>query len=266
MNLNDFKFKKKFGQNFITDENILNNIVERSNIEDNSLVIEIGCGAGALTKKLAKKAANVIGYEIDFSLKPILDDLMKNNENLKIIYDDFLKRDLLNDIDQYDYNKLYIIANLPYYITTPIINKIIESKLDLYKMVIMVQKEVGNRLNAKPSTKEYNSLSVFIDYYFDIKKLFDVSRNVFIPKPNVDSIVIELVRRDKYKVLNEELFFKLVRDSFKYKRKNLRNNLMEYNLEIINNVLNKYNCDLTVRAEQLTIEQFIDIANSLFKN
>jgi 16S rRNA (adenine1518-N6/adenine1519-N6)-dimethyltransferase len=264
MNLQDFKFKKKFGQNFIIDENILNNIVNKSNIEEDSLVIEIGCGSGALTKKLIQSAKYVIGYEIDTSLKPILDNIKSNN--LEIIYDDFLKRDILKDIEKYNYKNFYVIANLPYYITTPIISKIIESKLNIKKIVIMVQKEVGDRINAKPNKKEYNSLSIFINYYFDVKKLFDVSRNVFIPKPNVDSIVIELDRKeDKYDVIDENLFFKLVKDSFRQKRKTLKNNLKEYDFDIINEVLGKYKLPATVRAEQLSIDQFIAIANAMSK-
>jgi 16S rRNA (adenine1518-N6/adenine1519-N6)-dimethyltransferase len=262
INLNNFKFKKKFGQNFIIDENITNNIVDKSNIEEESLVIEIGCGSGALTKKLVNKAKYVVGYEIDNSLKPILDNIKA--DNLELIFDDFLKRDVLKDISKYKYKNLYIIANLPYYITTPILNKVIESKLNVKKIVTMIQKEVGDRINAKPNTKEYNSLSIFINYYFSIKKLFEVSKNVFIPKPNVDSIVIELDRKEnKYNVIDEELLFKIVRDSFKQKRKTLRNNLRDYNFYIINNVLEKHNLPSNIRAEQINIETFIEIANTL---
>lgn len=258
---NNFNFKKKFGQNFIVDKNIIHSIIQKAEIDENTLVIEIGPGAGSLTSELGKKAKNVLAYEIDESVKPILE---KNiHSNTKIIYDDFLKRNVKEDIKEYDYEKLYVVANLPYYITTPIIIKLIEDKLNIDKIVIMVQKEVGNRFKAKPNTKEYNSLSIFLNYHFNIKKILDVSRNVFIPKPNVDSIVVELTKKEKIPVKNEDIFFKLIRDSFRQKRKTLKNNLKNYDLEKIEKVLNKYNLDLSVRAESLSIEIFIDIANNL---
>ena len=144
-----------------------------------------------------------------------------------------------------------------------IINKIIDDDLGVDKIVIMVQKEVGDRFNAKPNSKEYNLLTIFLNYYFDIKKLMDVSRNCFVPKPNVDSVIIEFKSNKKYKVNNEELFLKLVRDAFKFKRKNLRNNLKRYDLEKIELALKKIDKDLTIRAESLTIEDFVLISNSL---
>ncbi len=261
---NNFNFKKNFGQNFIVDENTIDRILELSNIEKESLIIEIGPGAGSLTKKLVKKAQNVLCYEIDTTLKPILEENFKENDNLEIIYEDFLKRDVKKDLEKYTYKHLFVIANLPYYITTPIITKFIEEKIEIDKMVIMVQKEVGNRFKAKVGTKEYNSLTIFLNYYFDVKKIMDVSRNVFLPKPNVDSIVIELKRKIKKDPLkNPDLFFKLVRDSFTQKRKTLRNNLKNYDLEKIEQVLKTSGFDLNVRAEQLSIEVFEKIANDL---
>lgn len=259
---NHFNFKKKYGQNFIVDKNIIHSIIKKSEIDDETLVIEIGPGAGSLTSELGKYAKNVIAYEIDETLKPILE---KNiTPNTEVIYEDFLKRDIAEDIKKYNYKKLYVIANLPYYITTPIIIKLIETKIDFDKIVVMVQKEVGDRFKAKPKTKEYNSLSVFLSYYFNITKILDVSRNVFMPKPNVDSIVVCFTKKvDKLKVNNEELFFKLIKDSFKQKRKNLRNNLKGYDLENISKTLSKYKLDLTVRAEALPLEIFVDIANNL---
>ncbi|MEG2311610.1 MAG: rRNA adenine dimethyltransferase family protein, partial [Bacilli bacterium] len=161
---------------------------------------------------------------------------------------------------------LYVIANLPYYITTPIIMKIISANLMVDKIVIMVQKEVGNRFKALPGSKDYNSLSVFLNYYFDVKKVMDVSRNVFMPKPNVDSIVISLSKKDQVVVSDEILFFKVIRDSFKQKRKMLRNNLQEYDLDIVFAVLNKHGFDKNVRAEQLSLAVFVDIANNLKKH
>lgn len=259
---NHFNFKKKYGQNFIVDKNIIHSIIKKSEIDDETLVIEIGPGAGSLTSELGKYAKNVIAYEIDETLKPILE---KNiTPNTEVIYEDFLKRDIAEDIKKYNYKKLYVIANLPYYITTPIIIKLIDTKIDFDKIVVMVQKEVGDRFKAKPKTKEYNSLSVFLSYYFNITKILDVSRNVFMPKPNVDSIVVCFTKKvDKLKVNNEELFFKLIKDSFKQKRKNLRNNLKGYDLENISKTLSKYKLDLTVRAEALPLEIFVDIANNL---
>ena len=260
----DFKFKKKFGQNFLKDNNILNNIVSKSEVDKDTLVIEIGVGAAALTTLLSVSSKNVLAYEIDEELKPIIDDALKGINNVEIKYQDFLKSNPKEDIKKYDYKKLYVVANLPYYITTPIIEKIIEDKLGVDKIVIMVQKEVGDRFNAKVGSKEYNSLTIFLNYFFEISKLMNVSRNSFVPAPNVDSVVIEMKKRDKtYNVNNEELFFRLVRDSFKFKRKNLRNNLKNYDLEKISEVLAKNNKDLTVRAESLTIDEFIEISNSL---
>ena len=260
---NSFRFKKVFGQNFIVDKNIIDNIVDKADIDKDTLVIEIGPGAGSLTHKLCEKSKNVVCYEIDETLKDILSDNLNEYDNVEIIYKDFLKANVLDDIKKYTYKKLYVVANLPYYITTPIITKIIEDKINVEKIVVMVQKEVGDRFKAKPGSKDYSSLSIFLNYYFDISKLLDVSRNVFMPKPNVDSIVIEFRRKETIKNVNEEIFFKLIRDSFKQKRKTLRNNLKEYDLNIIEEVLKKYNMDLSVRAENISMDIFIDIANTL---
>ena len=259
-----FNLKKMYGQNFIIDENIINNIILSSNIDKDTLVIEIGPGAGSLTYKLSKYSKNVLCYEIDTTLKELLEDNLKDCNNVEIIFKDFLKANVLEDIKKYNYKKLYVVANLPYYITTPIIIKFIEEAIPVDKIVVMVQKEVGNRFKAKPNTKGYNSLSIYLNYYFDIAKLLDVSKNVFIPKPNVDSVVVEFKRREsKYKLNDEKLFFKLVKDSFTQKRKTLRNNLKGYNLEKIEQVLKKYGLDLSVRAEQLPIEIYVDISNNL---
>lgn len=264
MEANNFNFKKKFGQNFIIDDNIINAIINKSEIDGETLVIEIGVGAGALTSKLSEVAQNVLCYEIDESLKIILNTTLKDKNNIEIIYQDFLQANVLNDIKKYKYKKLYVVANLPYYITTPIIMKIIEDNLNVDKIVVMVQKEVGDRFKAKPNTKEYNSLSIFLNYHYDIKKLIDVSRNVFMPKPNVDSIVVEFSKKtNNYKVKNEDIFYKLIKDSFVQKRKTLRNNLKNYDLEKIEEILKKYKFDLSVRAEQLSIDIFVDLANNL---
>ena len=261
---NNFKFKKKFGQNFIVDENIIDNIVDGAKVDSDTTVIEIGPGAGSLTYKLSEKAEQVICYEIDTTLKEVLDATLIDCNNVYIYFKDFLKSDVINDLKSFDYKKLYVVANLPYYITTPIITKFIEDKIPVDKIVVMVQKEVGDRFKATPGTKDYNSLSIYLNYYFDVKKLLDVSKNVFMPKPNVDSVVVEFTRKkDTYKLKDDKAFFKLVRDAFVQKRKNLRNNLKSYNLEKVEEVLKKYNYDLTVRAEQLPIEVFVDISNNL---
>ena len=264
LNKENFNFKKKFGQNFIVDKNIIESIISKSNIDKDTLVIEIGPGAGSLTSELGKVAGQVIAYEIDKEVKPILEKNIE--ENTEIIYEDFLKRNVKEDLKKYNYSKIYVVANLPYYITTPIIVKLIEDKLNIDKIVVMVQKEVGDRFKAKPNSKDYNSLSIFLNYYYTVEKLLDVSRNVFIPKPNVDSIVVSFTKKEnKIKVDNEQIFFKLVRDSFKQKRKTLRNNLKGYDLEKVEEVLNKHNLNLTVRAEALPIEIFAEIANNLNK-
>ncbi len=258
----NFKFKKKFGQNFLLDDNVLNNIVNSANIDKKTLVIEIGCGAGALTRKILEHTDMVVGYEIDETLTPILSTI----EKAKILFKDFLKANVKADINEYNYDKLYVVANLPYYITTPIINKIITDNLEVDKIVVMVQKEVGDRFTSKCGTKDYSSITVFLNYFFDIRKEFIVSKNAFYPKPNVDSMIISLNKKiNKIKSNNEELFFKLVRDSFKFKRKTIRNNLKNYNLEIIEEVLKKYNMDLKTRAEEMPLDVFIDLANSLNK-
>ena len=261
---NNFKFKKKFGQNFICDENIINNIVTKSLIDKDTLVIEVGPGAGSLTSKLAAHAKNVLCFEIDEEVKDLLSENTKEFDNIQVVYQDFLNVDIKKYLKQYEYQKLYLVANLPYYITTPIIMKIIEDQINIDKIVIMVQKEVGDRFKAQPKTKEYGSLTVFLNYYFEIKKIMDVSRNVFIPKPNVDSIVVELNKTTKkYNVKDEKLFFELIKDAFKQKRKTLKNNLSKYNLEKIEKVLKQDGFSLTSRAEEIPIETFINIANEM---
>lgn len=259
-----FVFKKKYGQNFIIDENIINAIINKSAIDKETLVIEIGPGSGALTIKLAETAKNVLCYEIDTSLREILSDVLKDCKNVEIIYDDFLKRNVLLDIKKYKYNSLYVVANLPYYITTPIIVKLIEDNIDVKKIVVMVQKEVGNRFRAKPGSRDYNSLSVFLNYFYDVKKIMDVSKNVFMPKPNVDSIVVEFNKKEKnLSIKNKELFFKLIRDSFRQKRKTIKNNLKGYDLEKVEKILKKHNLSLSSRAERISTEIFAEIANYL---
>jgi len=262
--MENFKFKKSFGQNFLNDNNIIRNIVLETGIKENSLVIEIGPGSGVLTKELSKHSKYVLAYEIDTRLEEILDENLKDCHNVNIIFDDFLNRNISEDIKDYEYDNLYVVANIPYYITTPILMKIIDSKLNFLKVTIMIQKEVGDRFTASVKTKSYGSITVFLNYYFDVKKLFIVNKTCFTPKPNVDSVVISLIRKqERVKADNEELLFQVIRDAFHFKRKNLRNNLKNYNLEKIEQALKKTNKNLMNRAEELTLDEFITIANYL---
>ncbi len=264
---NEFSFKKKFGQNFIVDENTIDSIINKANIDSDTLVIEIGPGAGALTYKLSKVAKNVLCYEIDTTLEKILKSNLEGASNVDIIFDDFLKRDVKKDIEKYSYKKIYVVANLPYYVTTPIIIKLIEDDLNVSRIVVMVQKEVGDRFKANVGGKDYSSLSIFLNYYYDIKKVMDVSRNVFMPMPNVDSIVLSFDKKDvTYHLEDKDIFFKLVRDSFKQKRKTIKNNLRDYDLDLIEKILKDNNLDLSTRAENIEIKVFVDIANELVKH
>ena len=257
----EFNFKKKFGQNFLKDKNTIQKIVESISPKEDDLVIEIGPGAGALTEKLVKYNSYFRAYEIDLDTKEYLSKL--ENDKAKIIYGDFLKRDVLEDIKDIKYNNLYIIGNLPYYITTPIITKIIEDQLPVKECVFMVQKEVADRFSAKVNSKEYGSITVFLNYYFDIKKLFVVSKQLFYPVPGVDSAVIKFTRKDELLEVDFNKFNKLVKEAFQFKRKNLRNNLKNYDKGKIEKILNKYNLSLNDRAENLTYQIFVDIINNI---
>ena len=261
MNKN-FNFKKKFGQNFLIDKDKTQRIVDLINANEEDLIIEIGPGAGALTKRLIKKNAKLICYEIDTDTKEYL--LPLENEKTKIVYKDFLSANVQEEIKDIEYNNLYIVGNLPYYITTPIIEKIIKEEVDVKKMVFMVQKEVGERFASKPNTREYGSITVFLNYYFNIKQEFIVGRKCFNPAPNVDSMVISLNQKPERVKVDMKKFDKLVRDSFQFKRKNLRNNLKNYDLNKVNEILSKYNLDITHRAEELDYKVFIDLSNNLF--
>ncbi|MEG2457607.1 MAG: 16S rRNA (adenine(1518)-N(6)/adenine(1519)-N(6))-dimethyltransferase RsmA [Bacilli bacterium] len=257
--MENFKYKKSLGQNFLIDKTILDKIITSSDLTDEDLVLEVGAGSGTLTKELVKTNAQVISYEIDDRLKNTLN--LITSPNLKIIFKDFLQEDLTSLLKNYKYKKLYVIANIPYYITTPIIEKVLE-ETDIYEMIIMVQKEVGNRLKAKPNNKEYGSLSVYLQYYFSISLVTDVPRECFNPSPNVDSVVIKFLKINKYKAKSEEFFFKLIKDAFHYKRKNLRNNFKEYDLSKMEKLLKDIKKDLTYRAEQLSIEDFLYLSDN----
>ena len=255
------KAKKSLGQNFLQDENILKQIANSITTNKNDLIIEIGPGKGALTKYLKRKNSFLICYEIDTRLKPILSQYEDNLT--KMIYKDFLQANILEDSKRFTYENIYIMANIPYYITTPIIKHIIN--LDKLKsMTLLVQKEVAERFTAKPKTKAYGSLTVYLNYYFNIHYLFEVSRFAFNPVPKVESAVINFERKEeKPKVKNEELFFKLINDSFKMKRKTLKNNVKDYDWSKIKIVLEKNNLKENIRAEELSLEVFIELANTL---
>ena len=252
-------FKKKYGQNFLNDENILDKIINLFEVEQKSKIIEVGPGSGVLTKKLLLKNVSVTAFEIDESLKQFLDKI--NNEHLTVIYKDFLSINLKEYFNKDE--KLYFVANIPYYITTPIITKFIDENYIPEVMILMVQKEVGERLSASTGTKDYGAITAILNYYFDISYEFTVTRDYFYPVPNVDSCIIKLTKKNIVSEVDFNEYKKVVYDSFKQKRKNLKNNLKEYNLEIIEKVLKKYNLSLNSRAEDLSYEVFIDIVNSL---
>lgn len=257
----DIKAKKSLGQNFLKDESILNKISESVTTDEQDLIIEIGPGKGALTKHLIKKNSYLVCYEIDTRMKEILQSL--EDEKTKIIYKDILESNILEDIKDINYNNIYIIANIPYYITTPIIKKVMNLP-KLESMSLLVQKEVGERLSSKPGNKSYGSLTVYLNYYFNIEYLFTVKNSCFEPMPKVDSAVINFKRKkNRPQVKNEEILFKLIEDSFRLKRKTLKNNLKEYNWSKILEILQKYNLSENIRAEEISLETFIDMANNL---
>ena len=257
-------FKKKFGQNFLKRHVVVERIADVCDLTKDDLVIEVGPGGAILTKDLALRSKQVLAYEIDEELKEELSKKLAEFTNVEVLFQDFLDSDIRQDISSFSYQNLYFISNVPYYITTPIMMKIIESKLNFKKICMMVQKEVGVRFSAQPGTREYGSISVFLSYFYQIKKEFFVSRKEFVPEPNVDSVVISFTKKDALLPLkDEDLFFQLVRDSFQFKRKNIRNNLKKYDLSIIRSVLNQHGYDLNVRAEQLSVEMFVELANAL---
>lgn len=258
-----FKFKKNLGQNFLQDEKVLQKIVSSIECSKDDCIIEIGPGHGALTKYLVKFNCPVIAFEIDKEVKPVLDKI--NADNLRIVYEDFMKVNVKEYLPN-NYKNLYIVANIPYYITTPILEKIIEEKLNENSCTLMVQKEVADRFSAKCGSKEYGSITVYLDYYYNINKLFEVPRKAFYPVPNVDSAILKLTRKEDKVFLDEDKFFKFVKSAFQFKRKNLRNNLKSYDLEKINSVLVKYNHNLQNRAEEISLEEFIDIFKNIEEN
>ena len=262
----DVKFKKKFGQNFLKDINIVKRIVDVSGVDKDSLVIEVGPGGGVMTRELALRAKNVLAYEIDHDLEEELLKRLDGIDNVDVLFQDFLESDLVSDINNYEYNSLYFVSNVPYYITTPILLKLIESGLKFNKIVMMVQKEVGDRFSTPPGSREYSSITVLLNYFYNVKKEFFVSRKQFIPEPNVDSVIISFSEKEeKLELKDFNHFEKLLRDSFQFKRKTLKNNLKNYDLKKIEEVLQEYGYDLTVRAENLSVDVFVNISNKLIK-
>ncbi|HEL0016135.1 16S rRNA (adenine(1518)-N(6)/adenine(1519)-N(6))-dimethyltransferase RsmA [Streptococcus equi] len=227
-----FTFKKSFGQNFLTDTNILQKIVDTAEIDKSVNVIEIGPGIGALTEFLAERAAEVMAFEIDERLVPILADTLRDFDNVQVVNQDILKADLQTQLKQFSNPDLPIkvVANLPYYITTPILMHLIESKIPFQEFVVMMQREVADRISAEPNTKAYGSLSIAVQYYMTAKIAFVVPRTVFVPAPNVDSAILKMTRRDQplIEVQDEDFFFRVSRVGFVHRRKTLWNNLVSH--------------------------------------
>ena len=268
-----FTFKKSFGQNFLTDTNILQKIVDTAEIDDQVNVIEIGPGIGALTEFLAERAAQVMAFEIDHRLVPILTDTLRDFDNVTVVNEDILKVDLAQHIQNFKNPDLPIkvVANLPYYITTPILMHLIESGIPFSEFVVMMQKEVADRISAKPNTKAYGSLSIAVQYYMTAKVAFIVPRTVFVPAPNVDSAILKMVRRPEPAVAveDEKFFFKVSKASFTHRRKTLWNNLTGYFgkteevKEKLTKALDQAGLSPSVRGEALSLEEFASLADAL---
>jgi len=268
-----FTFKKSFGQNFLTDTNILQKIVDTAEIDDQVNVIEIGPGIGALTEFLAERAAQVMAFEIDHRLVPILADTLRDFDNVTVVNEDILKVDLAQHIQNFKNPDLPIkvVANLPYYITTPILMHLIESGIPFSEFVVMMQKEVADRISAKPNTKAYGSLSIAVQYYMTAKVAFIVPRTVFVPAPNVDSAILKMVRRPEPAVAveDEKFFFKVSKASFTHRRKTLWNNLTGYfgkTEEVkdkLTKALDQAGLSPSVRGEALSLEEFASLADAL---
>ena len=268
-----FTFKKSFGQNFLTDPNILQKIVDTAEIDKTVNVIEIGPGIGALTEFLAENAAEVMAFEIDDRLVPILADTLRDFDNIKVVNEDILKSDLQTRIKEFANPDLPIkvVANLPYYITTPILMHLIESKIPFAEFVVMMQKEVADRISAQPNTKAYGSLSIAVQYYMTAKVAFIVPRTVFVPAPNVDSAILKMTRREQplVQVQDEDFFFRVSKAAFVHRRKTLWNNLISHfgkSEEVkvkLEQALEAADLKPSIRGEALTITDFARLADAL---
>ena len=266
-----FSFQKKFGQNFLVDSNVLENIIEKAGITEDDLVLEIGPGIGTMTQYLCESAREVVAIEIDETLIPILNYTLEDYENVEVINDDALKTDIEKIVKKKNEGKpIKVVANLPYYITTPIIMGLLEGKAPIESITIMVQKEVAERMQTGPGSKDYGALSLAVQYYADANILMTVPASCFMPRPKVDSSVIKLDIYDKppVDVCDEEMMFKIIRASFNQRRKTLVNGLknasnLPFTKEEIEESIEKLGEDVRVRGEKLTLEQFAKLTNIL---
>ncbi|MDU0963658.1 MAG: 16S rRNA (adenine(1518)-N(6)/adenine(1519)-N(6))-dimethyltransferase RsmA [Peptostreptococcus anaerobius] len=265
----DFKFTKSLGQNFLIDDNIIDKIVDGSLAGQGDKVIEVGPGIGTLTRELASRSEKVMVVEIDKKLIPILGDTLSDFDNVTIVNEDIMKADIKDLIDKnLDGGPVKLVANLPYYITTPIIMRFLEEDINVTDIVVMVQKEVAERMNANPGKKDFSALSVAVQFYCDTEIVAKVPRHLFVPQPNVDSIVIALrVRPErKYKVEDEDLFFKIVKASFGQRRKTLLNSLTSMGIldkTDISAVLSVAGIDEKRRGETLSLEEFARLSDCM---
>ena len=271
VNKHNFKFSKSLGQNFLIDDNVIDRILEGARLSETDRIIEVGPGIGTLTREMVKVAENVVAIEIDKTLIPILKETLADLDNVEVVNEDILKVDVQGLINEkLNGGPVKLVANLPYYITTPIVMKFLEEDIPVTDIVVMVQKEVADRMNAKPSTKDYGALSVAVQYYCDTEIVAKAPRHMFVPQPNVDSIVIGLHVRDekKYVVDNEEIFFKTVKASFGQRRKTLLNSLGGLGFlckDEIREALQAANIDEKRRGETLSIDEFANLSNEINK-
>lgn len=271
VNKHNFKFSKSLGQNFLIDDNVIDRILEGARLSETDRIIEVGPGIGTLTREMGKVAENVVAIEIDKTLIPILKETLADLDNVEVVNEDILKVDVQGLINEkLNGGPVKLVANLPYYITTPIVMKFLEEDIPVTDIVVMVQKEVADRMNAKPSTKDYGALSVAVQYYCDTEIVAKAPRHMFVPQPNVDSIVIGLHVRDekKYVVDNEEIFFKTVKASFGQRRKTLLNSLGGLGFlskDQIREALQAANIDEKRRGETLSIDEFANLSNEINK-
>ncbi|MER2114575.1 MAG: 16S rRNA (adenine(1518)-N(6)/adenine(1519)-N(6))-dimethyltransferase RsmA [Solibacillus isronensis] len=269
-----FSFKKSLGQNFLIDPNILRNIVSHANLTENSGAIEVGPGIGALTEHLAREAKKVVSFEIDQRLLPVLEDTLSPYDNVKIVHSDILKADVAQVIEEEmpGIEDIMVVANLPYYVTTPILMKLLNDRLPIRGFVVMMQKEVADRITAKPGTKAYGSLSIAIQYYVTAEISMVVPKTVFMPQPNVDSAVIRLIKHENppVKVIDEDFLFEVSRASFAQRRKTILNNLQnglvngKQNKELILQALEEAGIEPSRRGETLSIQEFGKLADCLY--
>ena len=270
INKYSFAFQKKFGQNFLIDSNILESIVSAADITKDDFVLEIGPGIGTMTQYLCEAARQVVAVEIDKMLIPILKDTLSEYDNVEVINQDVLKLDIKALAQEKNNGKpIKVVANLPYYITTPIIMGLFESKVPIESITIMVQKEVADRMQTGPGSKDYGALSLAVQYYADAKVRLNVSAACFMPRPNVDSAVIKLTAHEKPVVdVDETLMFKVIRASFNQRRKTLVNGLknsseLDYTKEEIVQAIKAIGKEENIRGEKLTLEEFAALSNSL---